>query len=148
MPRSVTTACPIIEIRPPSGRLAGSRRLRSRKPLTLTTGPKLVRNHFDSDYATELTFAHGTAVDEQPTGLTTQVFRVTIRYREPGFEARLGRVGDAYRWTYRIEAIDREAATRDALQQFEETARQSQVSWRRDIVSIHAEPLIDETRTT
>jgi hypothetical protein len=96
---------------------------------------------FESDYTAEVKFASGTTVEPAPS----PVYRVTIRYREPGFERRLGRSGEAYRWTYRIEALDPDSATRRAVEQFEDTARQSQVGWRRDIVAIDAE-LIDPDR--
>jgi hypothetical protein len=102
-----------------------------------TPPPGASRLEFESDYTAEVKFASGTTVEPVPTS----IYRVTIRYREPGFERRLGRSGaEAYRWTYRIEAIDVEAARQDAVRQFEDTAKQSQVGWRRDIVGVDVEP--------
>jgi hypothetical protein len=94
------------------------------------------------DFAHDAKFASGTEVEVEPAQ-PPRLFEVTIRYREPQFEARNGRIGHAFNSIYRIVARDREAALRIAIAQFEEIARQSQVRWRRDIVGVEAEPLVD-----
>jgi hypothetical protein len=89
----------------------------------------------------EQIFARGTAVDSGPR----QPYRVTILYREPEVEARNGVRPTPFRWTYRMEAFDRDAAAAAAVSEFHETARQSSVGWRRDIVAVMAEPADEAT---
>ncbi len=61
--------------------------------------------------------------------------RVTVFYREPTFEARLGRRGPPYRWEYEIEAVDAPTAIAIACREFDEVARASGVGWAREIVA-------------
>jgi hypothetical protein len=90
------------------------------------------------DRITQVTFPDGTATEfslDRPLA-----FRVTIHYREPEFESRAGRRAEPFRWTYCIAAHDRRQASDTAIREFHATARLSSVSWRRDIVSVVAEP--------
>lgn len=63
-------------------------------------------------------------------------YAVTIYYREPSFEQRLGRQGEPFRFTFVVLARSKAGAILQARQQFEEMARLSSVAWVRDIVRI------------
>jgi hypothetical protein len=63
-------------------------------------------------------------------------YRVRIMYREPGFEAREGRKGAPFSWTYNINAVDEVAAFTLAVEEFRATAKLSSVGWVRNIVSV------------
>lgn len=63
-------------------------------------------------------------------------WRVRIQYREPTFEARIGRVGPPYEWTYEVSAPDSESAIGAALRRFTTVAEASQVRWVREVVGV------------
>lgn len=62
-------------------------------------------------------------------------FSVTVFYREPTFEARIGRVGPPFAWTFTVHAYDAESAVALAREEFEEMARASSVGWTRVVVA-------------
>jgi hypothetical protein len=64
------------------------------------------------------------------------VFEVVIAYREPTFEARIGRSANAppFRAYYRVEAADAPAALRLALDLFERDFLESGSGWVREPV--------------
>lgn len=64
-------------------------------------------------------------------------FFVTVAYREPEFEKRIGRHGPAYRWTFEIDAPDAQTALELADGRFHEVAVQSGVGWAREIIGWH-----------
>ena len=61
---------------------------------------------------------------------------VTIYFREPTFEARIGRKERPYRVSYDVTAASVERAEQSAIAQFEQTALDSWVSWVRQIVRV------------
>ena len=63
-------------------------------------------------------------------------WRVRIHYREPSFEARLGRQGAPFVWTYEVQAGDATTAIGAALRTFEEAAASSRVRWVRKVVDV------------
>ena len=63
-------------------------------------------------------------------------YRVRIDYREPTYEARVGAKSDPYSWTYEILATTPQEAAEDALRQFREITRVSNVGWLRQVVSV------------
>ncbi|MBW2528250.1 MAG: hypothetical protein JRI23_29000 [Deltaproteobacteria bacterium] len=67
------------------------------------------------------------------------VYSVTIYYREPTFEKRLGREGEPYRFTFEIRARTEQGAVRAARRQFWEMARLSSVGWVREILRVEVD---------
>lgn len=66
-------------------------------------------------------------------------FRVRIHYREPTYEMYAGSKRKPYHWTYQIVAPDAAAAKALALEEFHAMARNSGVSWTREVVLIELE---------
>lgn len=64
-------------------------------------------------------------------------FLVTVTYREPTFEERLGRDGPPYAWTFDVDAPDAETARAIAEARFGEAAQQSGVGWPREVIDWH-----------
>jgi hypothetical protein len=67
-------------------------------------------------------------------------FRVTIHYREPSYEASVGRAPTTYRWTYLVQARGESEAERIAVERFRMTAEQSSVGWVRVVTGIVVAP--------
>jgi hypothetical protein len=68
-----------------------------------------------------------------------KAFNVRIRYREPGYELRRGREKSSpYAASYKISAVNEEAAIILAMEEFHELAKLSSVGWERVIVSVEA----------
>ena len=65
-------------------------------------------------------------------------YQVTIYYREPTFEERIGRTGAPYRFTFDVSALTERGAVRKARDRFDQMARLSSVGWVREIVRIEA----------
>lgn len=66
-------------------------------------------------------------------------YRVRIHYREPTYELYAGPKRQPYRWTYRIAAANPDEAKHIALREFQAMARQSSVSWAREVILIELE---------
>lgn len=66
-------------------------------------------------------------------------YKVTIYYREPGYAERNGVVAQTYRGSFIVQATDEQGAIRRAVAEFDEIARLSSVSWVRVIESIVCE---------
>lgn len=105
-----------------------------------TLTPPVRPDGFDQAFTIGPALADGTSVTTERCPEGEKYFLVTIRYREPEFEARLGGVSHPYSWTYRIAAVNADRAAAIGVREFEATARASSVSWRRDIVSVTARP--------
>jgi hypothetical protein len=68
-----------------------------------------------------------------------KAFNVQIRYREPGYELRGGnKKRTPYTASYKISAVNEEAAIILAMEEFHELAKLSSVGWERVIVSVDA----------
>jgi hypothetical protein len=68
--------------------------------------------------------------------LAARTFQVRIHYREPTYELYAGPRRKPYHWTYSIDALSPEQAKVLALAEFREMARNSSVSWTREVVLI------------
>lgn len=64
------------------------------------------------------------------------LYKVTVSYREPTYEARTGPRAAPYRWTYRLLADSEQTARRRALAEFEAVTRLSSVGWSREVVAV------------
>ena len=71
--------------------------------------------------------------------LAARTFQVRIHYREPTYEMYRGPRAKPYHWTYSIAAATAEQAKVLALEEFREMARNSSVSWTREVVLIELE---------
>ena len=60
-------------------------------------------------------------------------YEVTIRYREPSYERKVGPKAEPYRWTFEIVSDDDATARDRAVGQFREMERLSSVGWVRVI---------------
>ncbi len=65
-----------------------------------------------------------------------KIYRVTIHYREPTYEAATGPKATPYRWTFSVVARTDRRAGALAIDEFREIERQSGVSWIREIVKL------------
>jgi hypothetical protein len=63
-------------------------------------------------------------------------YKVTVRYREPTYEARHAPRRDPFRWTYTLSAACEEQARLRALHEFREVTRLSSVGWSREVVAV------------
>ena len=63
-------------------------------------------------------------------------FLVTVFYREPTYEQRVGDKAEPYRWTYRIAASTDRLAERAALAEFRRVASRSGSGWIRRVVRV------------
>lgn len=68
-------------------------------------------------------------------------FIVEVRYREPSYETHHGAHPEPYRFRYRLDAPNEEAAVAMAIAEFERMTAQSSVGWTRLIVQIVVEPV-------
>lgn len=70
-----------------------------------------------------------------------QRYAVTVFYREPTFEQRVGRQGEPYQFTFELLAGSEQAAILAATERFWDMARLSSVSWVREILRVEARPV-------
>jgi hypothetical protein len=66
-----------------------------------------------------------------------QTYLVTIEYREPTYELRVGPKTRPFGWTYEIVAADESSARESALREFWWVTRASSVGWVREVVGVH-----------
>ena len=74
-------------------------------------------------------------------------YRVTVSYREPDYEARVGPRLNPYRWTYTIVADGEEQARLSALLEFRQMTMLSSVGWHRVVVGVDVAPALPVERT-
>lgn len=65
-----------------------------------------------------------------------KVFLVTIHYREPTYEKKMGRGPKSYKWTFSIKAQDEETAKSKAVAEFKQTTALSWVGWGREVIEV------------
>ena len=74
------------------------------------------------------------------TDAQAMFYKVTVRYREPTYEARNTPRRDPFRWTYTLSAEGEDQARRRALHEFREVTRLSSVGWSREVVAVDVQP--------
>ena len=66
-------------------------------------------------------------------------YRVSISYREPSYEMRVGPKEKAFHWRYEVKASDEQSAIDSALEEFKQMARMSRSGWVREVTEVTAE---------
>ncbi len=83
-----------------------------------------------------------TASENAPNTQASSSFTVEVRYREPSYESRHGARAEPYRFRYRLEAPNEQAAVAFVVAEFKRMNMLSSVGWTRLIVDIVVEPVL------
>ncbi|HUK57078.1 MAG TPA: hypothetical protein VLY20_10515 [Nitrospiria bacterium] len=72
---------------------------------------------------------------------TPSSYLITIFFREPDYELRVGAKPEPYSVSYRLQAASKEDAERLALDEFRRQASASHVSWTRVVEKVESRPV-------